>query len=89
MRRAGRGPWGGKHACLHGIIGAEFFHWLKHTDAGRRAKLEATSANTVMRPDPSDGRLALEPLPLPSTTHRDPAGEAQRGWSWRDVQAAV
>ncbi len=78
---------------MHGIIGAELFHWLRHSPEGRRATQAPSESNTVLRADPKDARLALRPAlgEAQASSRQVPLGEvvppsSQEGWSWWDVQ---
>ena len=76
-----------------GIIDPDFHHWLKSSDAGKKATIKPTSLNTVFRVHPDEPGLLLDPPLGSNRAPKGPGGTIDpsplQGWSWYDRQAAV
>lgn len=77
-----------------GIIAPDLHHWLKTSEAGKRAIAMPSDSNRVLRVDPDEPRLHLHPsLDSPQPAKRGKGGTIDPlpdlGWSWYDVLAAV
>jgi hypothetical protein len=77
---------------LHAIIMPDFYHWLSHSEAGKKADRKPSPRSLAFKV--ADGESGLQLKPPVNLSHATGIGgtvepSEEIGWSWFDRQAAV